>query len=237
VAEGVSEVADALVRAEAGLPPITRGVLHRARRAIVLGPRGGVALSQAPSADGAEVSLSLGLALEVFEGPILPGAGELRAMLVEGLQARALATARDLAARGVSPASEEELLPHAREILAAVHADVSRRMAPPPRRFPRPRFGLAVDGAARTGADDLELRVTVGMGVGPVTIAPTIAVRSGEEDPALLVGGEVAAHLLTKTGLRTPVIDLFLRVDFAVVDNPSTAHQGSAGLRLLLDVI
>lgn len=93
VARAASIAADALVLAEAGLPPIVRGSLHRGRQAVALGPRGGLAVGYSPSPGRGEVALSPGLALEVFEGPILPGREELRAWLVERLQARIVAVA------------------------------------------------------------------------------------------------------------------------------------------------
>lgn len=237
VARAASRAADALVLAEAGLPPIVRGSIRRARQAIALGPRGGVAVGYAPSPGRGEVAVSLGLALEVFEGPILPGKEELHAWLVEGLQARIVAVARDLAARGGLPLDPGALRPYARAILQAVHADVSGRMAVQRRWFPPPRFGVAVDGAGYTGSDGLELRLTASLGVGPVSVGPTAAFRSDPDDPGVLVGGEVAGHLVTGKGPRTPVLDLFLRLELAADQNPTTSHQGVIGLRLLIDAI
>ncbi len=131
IATAASTAAEALVRAEAGLPPIVRGTLHRVRRAIAFGPRGGLAGSYSPSATRGEMSFSLGLALEIFKGPIIPGPAELRAVLVDGVQARIVAVARELAARGGPPPREDELRVYAKDILAAVHADASKRAAAP----------------------------------------------------------------------------------------------------------
>lgn len=237
IANAASIAADALVRAEAGLPPIVRGSLHRARRAIAFGPRGGLAGSYSPSAGRGEVSVSLGIALEIFKGPILPSADELRAILVEGLQARILAVARDLAARKGPPPGADELRAYGQEILAAVHADASDRLAAPHRWFPRPFLGLAIEAAGRTGAEGLELRASVGVGVGPVSVGPTAAFHSDRNDPGVLVGVEVASHLVPRKTLRAPVLDLFLRLELAVKENPTTSHQGSLGLRFLFDLI
>lgn len=237
IANAASIAADALVRAEAGMPPIVRGSLHRVRRAIAFGPRGGLAGSYSPSAGRGELSVSLGLAVEVFKGPILPDADELRAFLVEGLQARILAVARDLAARGGAPPGEDVLRAYGKEILAAVHADASNRMAAPHRWFPRPFLGLAVEAAGRTGAEGLELRLTVSFGVGPVSVGPTAAFHSDKDDPGVLVGVEVASHLVPRKNLRSPVLDLFLRLELAAKENPTTSHQGSLGLRFLFDLI
>lgn len=237
IAGAASIAADALVRADAGLPPIVRSSLGRVRRAIALGPRGGVAGSYSPFAGRGEVSLSLGLALEVFRGPILPGADELRAILVDGLQARIVAVARDIAARGGPPPGEDALRGYAKEILHAVHADASNRMGMPHRWFPPPLFGVAIEGAGRTGADGLELRLTVGVGLGPVSVGPTVAFHSDRTDPGVLVGVEVARHLVPRKSPRAPVFDLFLRLELAAKQNPTTSHQGSVGLRMLLDLI
>jgi len=94
-----------------------------------------------------------------------------------------------------------------------------------------------VEAAGRTGSDALELRLTVGLGVGPVSVGPTAAFRADKDDPGVLVGAEIAGHLVTKKSLRTPVLDLFVRMELAAKQNPTTSHQGSVGLRLLLDVI
>ena len=237
IANAASSAADALVRAEAGLPPIVRGTLHRARRAIAFGPRGGLAGSYSPSVKRGEMSVSLGLAIEIFRGPILPGPGELRAILVDGVQARIVAVARELAARGGAPPREDELRAYAHEILAAVHADASNRVAAPHRWFPPPFLGLAIEGAGRTDADGLELRLTVGVGVGPVSVGPTAAFHSDRDDPGVLLGVEVAGHLVPRKKLRSPVLDLFLRLELAAKENPTTSHQGSLGLRFLFDLI
>jgi hypothetical protein len=237
VAKGASMAADALVRAEAGLPPIVRGSLHRARRAIAFGPRGGLAASYSPSPSRGEMSLSLGLALEIFGGPILPSTEELRAWLIDGLKTRIVAVARDLAARGGPPLNQEQLRPYAQEILAAVHADVSSRMAVSHRYFPPPRFGIAMEFAGQTETEKLELRLTIGIGVGPVSVGPTAAFHAERDDPGVLVGAEVAGHLVTRDRMRSPVLDLFLRLELAARENPVTSHQGTLGLRFLLDVI
>ena len=237
IATAASSAADALVRAEAGLPPIVRATLHRARRAIALGPRGGLAGSYSPSANRGNIAISLGLALEIFRGPILPGPAELRAILVDGVQARIVAVARELAARGGPPPGADELRAYAKEILAAVHADASNRVAAPHRLFPRPFFGLAIEAAGRTGAEELELRLTVGVGLGPVSVGPTAAFNAEQDDPAVLLGLEVASHLVAGKKLRTPVLDLFLRLELAAKENASTSHQGSLGLRFMFDLI
>jgi len=237
VASAASTAAEALVRAEAGLPPIVRDTLHRARRAIAFGPRGGVAGSYAPSATRGEMSISVGLALEVFKGPVLPSADELRTFLVDGLQARIVAVARELAARGGAPPREDELRTYAQQILAAVHADASRRAAPPRRWFPPPFLGLAVEAAGRTGTKELELRLTAGIGLGPVSLGPTVAFHSDPDEPGVLLGLEVASHLVTRNKPRSPVIDLFVRLELAAKENATTSHQGTVGLRFLLDLI
>ncbi len=237
IATAASLGAEALIRAEAGLPPIARGAIHNVRRSIALGPRGGVAASYTPSAARGEAAFFVGLALEVFRGPIVPGAEELRALLVDGLRARIVAVARDLSARGGPPPDEAALRRYAEEILAATHSDVSSRMETPHRWFPPPLFGVAADIAGRTGSKGLELRLTGGFGIGPVSVGPTAAFRADQNEPAVLLGAEVSGHLITSKGLRTPVIDLFLRADFAVRENSTTSHQGVVGLRLLLDLL
>jgi hypothetical protein len=229
--------ADALVRAEAGLPPIARGALTNVRQSIALGPRGGVAAIYSPSLARGGAELSLGLALEVFRGPIVPNAEELRAVLVEGLRARIQAVARDVAARGGPPPDEATMRRYAQEILAAVHADVSSRMEPPRRWFPPPLFGVAAEVAGFGSGSFLGLRFTGGVGVGPVSVGPTFAARSDQGVLAVLVGAEVSGHLSLLQGPRTPVVDLFLRVDFAVKETANTSHQGAIGLRLLLDLL
>ncbi len=99
-----------------------------------------------------------------------------------------------------------------------------------------------MEAAGRTGAEGLELRLTAGVGLGPVSVGPTAAFRSDREspnrdDPGVLVGVEVSGHLVTTKKLRAPVFDLFLRLELAAKENPTTSHQGSLGLRFLFDVI
>ena len=65
---------------------------------------------------------------------------------------------------------------------------------------------------------------------------PTSAVYVGD-DTGVFFGGEAAMHIFPSKSPRSPIIDVYLRMDFGVTDATSDKTQLGFGARFLLDII
>jgi hypothetical protein len=219
--------------ADATAEEIARGVVRNIRRAIAIGPTiGGFSTY---GLEGGELGggLSFGLELEVFKTPV-PTPGRLRELVKEKTEAKLKVIIRDRFG-GVRP-DAETLKRLAREIALEVKAEVVADLRATPPVLQKPRLGILLEANYLFGPADWLVRLGLGIGVGPVSIGPTLSGRFGDETVARL-GGELAIHLLPTRSPRSPALDLFLRGDFELHARDTNDDQISLGVRLLLDLI
>lgn len=211
-----------------------RGALERARRGFALGPTVGVSgLYGIDPADG-EAAVTFGLGIYKFKVPVGPDIDALKESLKARLEARIKTEAKARVEAGLQPPTQQEIEGWAKEALVALEAEVfGQRLNP--KLIEKPSFALDLEGAYLGSSGEWHLRATAGIGLSKITIGPTIAGQiSG--DSVLYVGPQVDLRLLPGKGPRSPVIDLFLRLDFAVSDR-SRADVFTGGARILLDII
>lgn len=221
---------DAAWKETPALAALAAGTVHRARRAVALGPTVGAALGL--GGDAPEAAVAVGLGLELFAVPVAPGLATLRALARE--RAKAL-LAEQLAAlaRGEPPA------PDALARLAAqVWQDAVRELLGQRRRrgklLERPRLSLAFEVGRLLEAGAWSTRLRAGVGVWKLTVGGSAATVF--TDPVRVhVGPELVVHLLPSRSPRSPVIDVFLRADLGVRDGDANLY--GVGARLLLDLI
>jgi hypothetical protein len=217
---------------------IVRGTVNRARRAVAFGPSvGALPLLATAGADdtGFDVALTFGLGLYLFAIPVVPSVELIQDVVRARVEAKLRERLQAALARGEKP-TEEELAAWGREIYQGVKAEVLGRMNARARTVERPRLALDLEGQYLLGAGYWETRLTLGLGVKRLTIGPTAALRLWDAT-GFALGGEVACRLLPGRRPRSPVIDLFLRMDFEVADRAARGDEAALGLRLLLDLV
>lgn len=213
-----SKVAEALAKAAIG----------RTRRAIAIGPHiGGAALVDAKdSANGG--ALTFGLGLYTFDVPT-------GLALKEVIKERVKAEIQAAITSGNAPDGDAFI--HA--IIEKVIRDVLDG-AYGSQTFPKPLVTVLLEGQTSFGdAEGFQLRALFGYGVFSklslgVSLAGSFPAADGAKNN-FVVGPEFSFRVTPIGKHRTPVFDLFARLDVGV--RSPTAVNGTFGVRLLLDVL
>jgi len=234
VAAGLVIVVAGPARAGVDVDDVDRAAqqtIRRARRAVALGPHVGLsgALAEGDSFDGA---ISVGLALSLFDVPVVPDAETIDAIVTEHAKERLTALIEQAAAEG-RPLGEADVRAEAARIYRAVVDEyfAERR----PRTLERPRARLLIEAARTFDAGDWSARLGAGLGIGPVSVGASVTTVFGD-DMTVYLGPDISLQVLPRESPRSPIIDGFVRGDFAVTgDGPS--WLAGAGVRVILDVI
>lgn len=205
--------------------------IHRTRRAIAFGPFVG-SMPVIPTSGDADGAVSFGWTLSLFEVPIVPDREAIQQIVMERAKARLKEAAEAAALRGEKP-TEEELAAVARDIYERVLAEFIAERTP--RIWEKPRFHIDLEGARLFRAESWQSRATVAIGLGRLSLGPTLMLDL-DDDTDLFLGPEVTVQLLPWRSPRSPVVDLFLRVDFALTEDERDALV-SLGGRFVLDLI
>jgi hypothetical protein len=217
-----------------------RGTVHRARRAISIGPTVGVWSAALLDPGTVDAALTFGLGLETFKVPVLPSRERLQQLLLERLKGQL----RDRIAQAFANRIPDpiELQRLAAEVYADVYADLVSTGRP--RTMERPSLTLGFEANRMFAAERWLGRARIGFGVWRVTLGASVAAgrvcRGGmcDDGVKMFAGPEVVAHFLTSKGPRAPVVDTFVRVDFqASGRGTETYDQLVVGARFLLDAI
>jgi len=209
------------------LEAILSGVVARTRRAIAFGPTVGSAIVYAPSPSSGEGDFSFGLELNTFKVPIVPSVETLKQMIQERFQARVKERLVHL------QRPDEHLI---RQVYEDVKNEVLGELNVRPHVWEDPQLSLHLEGDYLFRADTWQVRAILGAGVSKITIGPVLTFHAGVAKD-LLLGGEVAAHFLPTDGPRSPVIDVFLRLEFPTIETDRNAALLLIGGRLQLDII
>lgn len=230
VGEGVASAKEESIAAG-----LVRGSVNRARRSVAFGPSVGLTPTYATADTGFDTALTFGLGIYLFKIPIVPGIDEIKEIVQERVKAKVQERLKDALLRGEKP-TEDDLARWGREIYEEVKADLLGRMNVRSKTFEKPRFALDLEGQYLFGNDWWETRMTFGFGVKSITFGPTLALRMWDST-GLALGGELALRALPSKSPRSPVIDVFVRMDFELLDRTDRGDELSFGLRFLLDVI
>lgn len=219
----------------AAMKGIVAGAVQRARRSIAVGVTVGGGVAYLPSPERAEYPISFGLGVDLFKIPIVPDLARVREIVIERTKERVAERVKDQMLAGNTP-SGDEITQLAHQIGDEIAAEVMGEMSAHPKLVEKPRLAVDLEGAYLPRAKVWQLRLTAGFGISYVTLGPTIVVNL-TSPRGLLLGGELATHLLPTHGSRSPVIDLFVRFDAGVTSASKHANQVTFGTRLLLDFL
>jgi hypothetical protein len=210
-----------------------RATFSRARRMVALGPFVGAApfcsfASDAPyRCDGVA---SFGLGLYLFKIPVLPSTE----MIKDAVKRRVEERIKQTILQGQPPPGQDDAEKLFREVYEEVKAELLQGVRP--KKVEKPLGKIVLETGYLMRAEAWQLRTTAGVGMGPVTVGPTV-VGSFRDHTSAALGPEVAFHLTLGSGPRTMVLDIFARCDFVVTDRQITGDEFALGLRFLLDII
>jgi hypothetical protein len=213
---------------------VARRSLDRFRRSVTLGPTLHASPSMTADDDRSiDVQVGAGLALLRYDIPALPTYEQIQSILISGLTSAVVAQVRAAAERGqvLSEAEQRRLVEESwqrlkDELLAGVR----------PRRLERPRMALVGEVAYTDDADAWDVRLLAGIGVSKLFVSAGVSFHH-EGEAALLVPIELSLPVLLSDGLRSPVVQLFVRGDLVVAGGEDTPARLFAGARFALDVL
>lgn len=197
-------------------------LVAQARRAVAIGPvigAAGVVDYETPYVDA---ELSAGLAVFAFEPPILD---------TDRLQDLGKDRLKEYGPKWPHMSHEER-----EQAKAQIRADLRSQLDPSPETIPDPKLDLVLEGGWHPRAGAWHIRASLGFGVGPVTIGPTLLVEGEGGSASFAAGPEVALHLLLGAGPRPLALQLFARADFFVANREKFEDTASLGARLLFDL-
>jgi hypothetical protein len=172
--------------------------------------------------------ISFGLELNLFRVPVMPSTDTLRELIQERFKARLKERLMHL------EKPDEQMV---RQVYEDVKAEVLGELNVRPHLFEDPRLSLGLDASYLSRAEAWQIRGILGVGISKVTVGPTIVGFTGNGVTDLMLGGEMAIHLLPMDSARSPVIDVFLRLEVPVIETDRDATQIGIGVRLQLDVV
>jgi hypothetical protein len=233
-----SAVVGAIVNGGAMVMRQAGPTIERARRAVSFGPEvgGGGVLARSPGqADG---EMSFGLTLHIYDQQIF----DLDAF-TEEVQGWAEAKVKQkLAELGPKAAQltgadlkqlEADALAEAKNELVVA---LQHGFMPPPDSTPDPMFVAGLEGAYLPRGDAWQVRANLGIGIGPVTIGPSLAVHLADRK-GFALGPELGWNVLVGDGARPLGLEFFLRYDVFVNNRDVLPDQGTVGVRVMLDLI
>ena len=213
---------------------IARGTVRRARRAIAIGPTVGGWFAYAPGPEATEQAVSFGIGLEVFKIPIMPGVETFKALVQERLKAKVRQQIADRF-KGVPP-EPLEIERIVGEAFEEAKAEILGEKDIRSKTLERPRFSVGLEANRLFESELWMTRLRLGVGVWKLTVGGSLAAGFGD-DTLVFVGPELSMHLLLAKGARSPVVDVFVRGDFAATHRDLDGDHVSVGARFLLDLI
>jgi hypothetical protein len=213
---------------------VARRGLDRFRRSVTLGPTLHASPSMTADDDrSVDIQVGAGLALLRYDIPALPTYEQIQSILISGLTSAVVAQVRAAAERGqvLSEAEQRRLVEESwqrleDELLAGLR----------PRRLEKPRMALVGEVAYTDDADARDVRLLAGIGVSKLFVSAGVSFHH-EGEAALLVPIELSLPVLLSDGLRSPVVQVFVRGDLVVAGGEDTPARLFAGARFALDVL
>jgi hypothetical protein len=209
--------------------------LVRFQRSVTIGPTiSGAASLTLDDNTSDDTQISGGLALLTYDIPSLPTMEQLRAVLLSGLRSAVEEQIRTAIARG-EPLSEEQQRNLVLATWQRLKDELMRELHPS--HFEKPRFLLLAEVGHVRSADIWDVRVMAGHGLGPVYLAVGLSLAFAGDDTYLAFPVELSVPILLTDGLRSPVANLFARVDLPLAAADDQPKRGLIGVRLALDVL
>jgi hypothetical protein len=216
------------------LREIGKRSLSRTRRSITLGPSIGVAPQVALDSNEADLQLSFGVDLLRYDIPPLPSPKRM----ADAIKARA----KDEVARRLKAAAtgggDEPTAAERKRIAEQVWAEIKAELLLEnrPRKLEKPSFALRLEVDHLVDAGSWNLRAMVGLGISKVflSVGPGVEIDDGA---ALVVPIEASLPVLLTDGLRSPVVEPFLRAEVVATDRADRDDRLLLGARFLLDVL
>jgi hypothetical protein len=187
----------------------------RTRRSIALGPTVGAAGAYLIGPDQADVPITFGIAFRRFDIPWMPDVKDL---------------VLDRAREGGSVGDM------VKDVGGQLLGEVTGRRPRPPKTLEKPKLAITLEGAHLVDTGAWQVRAAVGYGISKVTIGPALSGQLGDAD-GLLIGGELGLHLTPWPGVRSPVVDLYLRGELGVTSQLDEVDVVMLGTRFLYDLI
>jgi hypothetical protein len=195
-----------------------RAAVQRTRRSIALGPIVGAGGAYAIGPDQADAPLTFGLAYRKFDIPWLPDSKEIKDRVID---------------RALEGGDVEDMV---KDVAGELMGEVSGRRPRPPKTLEKPKMAITLEGVSFLDSGEWQVRGAIGFGVSKVTIGPAFSGHLGDLD-GLLLGGELAVHLTPWDGVRSPVVDVFLRGELGVTSQVEDVDLVGLGVRFLYDLI
>ncbi len=212
--------------------------LDRARRAVSIGPEVGGGMVVAPKPGEADGLVSFGLSVHLYDQEIF----DLDAFteeLTQWVEEKVKKQLEELGPRAAQLTTEElkklkdDALAEAKSELVVA---LKQGFAAHPKLMPDPMFVGGLEGAYLPRSGNWQVRGNFGMGLGPVTIGPTLVLHLADHT-GFAIGPELGLNLLVGDGPRPLGLEFFLRYDVFVNNRDVLPDQGTFGVRIMLDVI
>jgi hypothetical protein len=203
---------------------------ERFRRSVTLGPT--LSIAPAMTLDDErerDVQIAGGVALLRYR---IPTVDRIQDILLSNVKTAVIAQLRAAADRGevLSEADRRRIV---LETWTGIKDELVSKVQP--RHLEKPQFALAGEVAYLTGDGAWDVRALVGIGIVRVFAAVGLALQY-ESDPRLLIPVELSLPVLLSDGLRSPVAQIFVRADFAVLGDHQL-DRAFVGVRFALDVL
>jgi hypothetical protein len=208
--------------------------LNRTRRSLSLGPYVGVSPGFGTENDGEfALDLEFGLALLRYDIPVIPSASRIKDIIVGVVKDRLKDQVKAALSRGENP-TDADIKEWGREIRDRVVDEFLLKLRP--KKLEDPSFQLRAGIDRLFGEDAWNLRAGVGIGIGPVYFNGGVGVSLADSAEGLAYLG-LSIPILLSDGLRSPVVEPFVRFDAFTGEDEGLSDQILFGARFMLDVI
>lgn len=210
---------------------VAKRAVTNVRRSTALGPFVAVAPE---SIDGDyDVLLTGGIGLYKFKRPIIMNSDQLVGILKDRAKSKLIDRVKAFRATGAQP-TQNDLETLAAEVWADVKSEFL--LGSRPKIFEKPSFALRLEVGRSADHADWEVRASAAVGMGPVYISPGAALAF-LDNLVFFVPVEVSVPLALGSGVRTTVVDVFARVNFATHGRDENSDRLMFGARLLFDIL
>lgn len=207
--------------------------LRRARRGLTLGPFAGAAPAYGLDGGDFDLQLSFGVGLYRYKIPIVPTPARIKEIVVSRARAAYAERIKAMVTRGetLTDADHERV---AREVWEEIKAEFLLELRP--RKLEKPGLAVLLEATHLLDAEAWDVRGMVGLGVGPVFVKVGLSAQ-WRDGAALILPVELSVPVLLTDSLRSPVVDLFARAEWAATGRAEHPDVALLGARFLLDIL